>query len=181
MKIIAISGSLRQHSLNSKLLAEAGSMKPDDVTITPYEIQEIPLFNGDLEEDGDPEAVLSLKRALKESDGLLIVTPEYHESMPGVIKNVLDWVGSDANENVLRNLPVGVIGASPTRFGTAHAQKQVKQALIAAGSEVFQKPEVYVAKANEKFDDKGNLTDERTQKAVTRYLQSFSSWIGEKI
>lgn len=106
MKIIAISGSLRQHSLNSKLLAEAVSMKPDSVTITPYEIQEIPLFNGDLEEDGGPEAVLSLKRALKESDGLLIVTPEYHESMPGVIKNVLDWVGSDANENVLRNLPL---------------------------------------------------------------------------
>ncbi|EZH67025.1 hypothetical protein DH09_03535 [Bacillaceae bacterium JMAK1] len=181
MNIIAISGSLRHHSLNSKLVEQAISMKPDDLTITPCEIREIPLFNGDLEEDGDPEVVLNLKRALKESDGLLIVTPEYHESMPGVIKNVLDWAGSDANENVLRNLPVGVIGASPTRFGTAYAQKQVKQALIAAGSEVFQKPEVYVAKANEKFDDAGNLTDERTQKALKRYLQSFSSWISEKI
>src|SRR5699024_2488098 len=103
------------------------------------------------EDGGDPASVAEFKRAILKSDGLFIVTPEYHHGMPGVMKNAIDWAGSDTNHNVLTGMPVAMIGASPTMFGTAFSQQQLKQSLVAAGAAVMQKPDVFIAHANKKI------------------------------
>ncbi|MBB6448506.1 chromate reductase [Geomicrobium halophilum] len=178
--ILGISGSLRRNSFNRHILKAATEMSEDHVTIHTYDLSVLPLFNGDLETGGDPEVVNAFKHALTESDGLFIVTPEYHQGMPGVLKNAIDWAGSDANHNVLKNLPAAVTGASPTMLGTAFSQQQVKQSLTAAGSLVMQKPSVFISFANQKIGENGDITDEDTSARVKSSLRSFTKWIDDK-
>ncbi|AXF55632.1 NADPH-dependent FMN reductase [Salicibibacter kimchii] len=179
-RIIGISGSLRKDSFNRHVLAAATEFTETDVTLHTYDLAAIPLFNGDLEDGGDPASVADFKRAIAESDGLFIVTPEYHHGMPGVLKNAIDWAGSDANHNVLKDMPAAMIGASPTMFGTAFSQQQLKQSLVAAGASVMQQPSVFIAHANKKIDENGVITNEDTKAMITSSLRAFSEWIDHK-
>ncbi|GAK11890.1 NADPH-dependent FMN reductase [Geomicrobium sp. JCM 19039] len=181
LNIIGISGSLRSASLNTKLLRQAISKEVPELTITEYPLKDIPLFNGDLESDGDPEQIRDFKEAIQKSDGVLIVTPEYHQGIPGVLKNALDWAGSDANENMLNGHFAGVIGATPTNGGTAGAQQQVISTLKAAGATVMEHSSLKVAKAPDKFEENGQLQDKETDEALISYLNTFADWLRKKI
>ncbi|QDI90856.1 NAD(P)H-dependent oxidoreductase [Salicibibacter halophilus] len=178
--IVGISGSLRRDSFNRHVLAAATELTEPHVTLNTYDLSALPLFNGDLEDGGDPASVAEFKRTILESDGLFIVTPEYHHGMPGVMKNAIDWAGSDANHNVLKDMPAAMIGASPTMFGTAFSQQQLKQSLIAAGASVMQQPSVFIARANKKIDENGVITHEDTKAMIASSLRAFSEWIDHK-
>nr|WP_183163764.1 NADPH-dependent FMN reductase [Alteribacter keqinensis] len=135
----------------------------------------LPLFNGDLEEGGDPEEVKRFKDLIKHADGVFIVTPEYSRGMPGVLKNALDWAGSITHENVLDKKTAAVIGASPGAQGTALAQVQVKQTLAACGSFVMSQPEVFIGTAHKRLGD-NKVTDEKTIEVLESCIASFAEW-----
>ncbi|MFB5661439.1 NADPH-dependent FMN reductase [Alteribacillus sp. HJP-4] len=175
--ILGIAGSLRKESFNRKIIRNVADQAAPEMECSIFDLQSIPLFNGDLEAGGDPAEVAEFKEAIRRADGLYIVTPEYSHGIPGVLKNALDWAGSMTNENALDGKPAFVIGASPSILGTAFAQVQVKQTLAAAGAIVLQQPEVYIGQVPKKLNDHGRLTDERTIRAVDKSLAAFSDWI----
>ncbi|SDI27875.1 NADPH-dependent FMN reductase [Alteribacillus bidgolensis] len=177
LKMIGIAGSLRKDSFNKIILRHMAEQRPDAVDFSIYDLKHIPLFNGDLEVNGDPETVMNFKEAVEKADGLVIVTPEYSHGVPGVLKNALDWAASVTNQNVLDNKPAFVLGASPSPLGTAFAQAQVKQTLTAAGALVLQQPELYIGGIQNKLDKAGNLTDEKTRKALGQSMDTFIHWI----
>ncbi|WP_026449035.1 NADPH-dependent FMN reductase [Actinopolyspora mortivallis] len=161
VRVLAVSGSLRAGSYNTALAAAAQKFAPAGVSIELYEsLGGIPLFNEDLERDGLPSSVLDLRRRVLEADGLLIVTPEYNASIPGVLKNALDWMTRPPGDSALVDKPIAVAGASPSNFGSVRAQLALRQMFLGTTSEVVATPEVMVPRAFECFDEAGNLTDE---------------------
>lgn len=176
-RILGISGSLRQGSFNSALLRAACHLRPD--LVEAGEIHGVPLYNGDLEEQGIPEAVAGLKARLAESDGLLLVTPEYNNSMPGVLKNALDWLSRPLPEprGVFRNLPVAVIGASPGGFGTVLAQNAWLPSLRSLGARHWSGGRLMVSGAHRVFDDRGALIDEAVQEKLAQFLDGFERFV----
>ncbi|MBM7096047.1 NAD(P)H-dependent oxidoreductase [Bacillus sp. H-16] len=175
MKIIGIAGSLRKESLNKVVLNEVKGLSGNKLDLEIVGIGDLPLFNGDLEEGGDPEIVKKFKDRIKQADGVFIVTPEYSRGMPGVLKNALDWAGSMTHENVLDKKTAAVIGASPGAQGTALAQVQVKQTLAACGSYVMSQPEVFIGSAYKRLGD-NNVTDEKTIEILKDCIESFAEW-----
>lgn len=137
---------------------------------------EIPLFNQDVEAEGDPEPVQALKRAIGEADALLVATPEYNHGVPGVLKNAIDWTSRPPRGAVLAGKPTAVFGASPGITGTARAQSQLRQAFVLTGTLVLPQPEILLYRAHEKFDDEVRLTDEKTWEYVGRLLQQLAEW-----
>ncbi|WP_171051657.1 NADPH-dependent FMN reductase [Alteribacter natronophilus] len=175
--ITVIAGSLRKESINRTVMKEIMRLASDQSNVTEAYIGDLPLFNGDLEEGGDPEAAAEFKAAIRSADGIIIITPEYSHGVPGVLKNALDWAGSMTNENVLENMPAAVTGASPSALGTSLAQVQVKQTLAACGSHVLARPELFIGTAHKRLGD-GRVTDETTISLMTEFLDAFYSWIG---
>ncbi|SDH72659.1 chromate reductase [Alteribacillus persepolensis] len=176
-KIAGISGSLRKGSFNTSLLHYIAEHNLPEWQIDTLGLEDIPLFNADQEEGGDPKAAADFKQAISRADGLIVVTPEYSHGMPGVLKNALDWAASVTNENVLEEKPAFVLGASPSPLGTAFAQAQVKQTLAAAGAYVLQQPEVYIGTVQKKLDENGKLHDEKTAEMIKQSLEAFQEWI----
>ncbi|WP_026690148.1 NADPH-dependent FMN reductase [Alteribacter aurantiacus] len=176
MKVIGICGSLRNNSLNKVVINELKELSSDTFTVEVVSIGDLPLFNGDLEEGGDPSVVHRFKDQLAQADGLLIVSPEYSHGVPGVLKNALDWAGSMTNVNVLDKKPAMVIGASPSAVGTALSQVQIKQTLSACGAYVLPQPEVFIGTAHERIGD-GRVTDEDTISILKDVNLKFSNWI----
>jgi len=175
--VVGIAGSLRRESLNRALLRAAAALAPAGLEIVEHDLIDIPLFNQDVEERGDPPAVTDLKRAVAAADGVLIATPEYQHGVPGVLKNALDWLSRPPRGSVLQGKPVAIMGASPGMTGTARAQAQLRQALVYNGCPVLPPPEVLVARAHEAFDDGGALADEATRGFVAGALERFAGWI----
>jgi chromate reductase len=175
-RLVGISGSLREGSFNTALLHSTQDLMPSGATVSVASIQSVPLYNGDLDIDGGPPAVQELKRQIDEADGVLIATPEYNFGIPGVLKNAIDWVSRPGFQSVLRHKPVAIIGASPGAVGTARAQGQLKQVLLATLSEVFPYPEVLVGRAQERFRD-GHLEDEQTREVLRKMLEAYVAWI----
>lgn len=175
-RLVGISGSLRKGSLNTALLRSAADLAPEETSLSIASIDDIPLYNGDLDVDGGPEAVQELKRRISEADGLVLATPEYNYGIPGVLKNAIDWASRPGFQSVLAGKPVAIIGAAPGVIGTARAQAQLKQVLLATLSEVFPYPEVLVGKAHERFQD-GRLQDEQTQTFLRQMLEAYVAWI----
>ncbi len=156
--ILAISGSLRAESYNTKLLAEAVSVAPVGAKLVAWgDLGSIPPFSEDNENDAGP-AVHALRAAIAEADAVLIATPEYNGSLPGQLKNALDWASRPFPDNVLRHKPVAVIGASPSPGGTAQAQVDARKVLTAIGAQVLD-AEVLVPHAYRQFDSTGRLVD----------------------
>ncbi|HEX2190441.1 MAG TPA: NAD(P)H-dependent oxidoreductase [Longimicrobiaceae bacterium] len=179
LRVLAIAGSLRRGSYNRLLLEAAAELAPDGIRVEVFdELASIPLFDEDLEAatGGGPAAVAALRERVALADGLLIATPEYNHSMPGVLKNVLDWL-SRGDEPVLAGKPAAVVGVTGGQWGTRLAQAAVRQVLYSTGSPVLPAPAVFVRGAGERFDAAGRLTDGPTRAALERLLDAFGEWI----
>lgn len=175
--ILGLSGSLRRASFNSGLLRAAAEVAPEGVTVQIGSIREVPLYDGDLEEAGGlPESVVTLQRALAAADGLLLVTPEYNNAMPGVFKNAIDWMsrGRDGLA-AFRGKPVALIGASPGGFGTILSQSNWLPVLRTLQVEFWAEGRMMVSRAGDAFDGDGNLTDDRTRKALGDFMAGFAA------
>jgi chromate reductase len=175
IKVLGIAGSLRKNSLNKFLLDAAVELQPGNMDIEIYDISDIPLFNDDLRAEGDPEPVKLFKQKIAEADALLIVTPEYNYSIPGVLKNAIDWASRPPAESPLNGKPMAMMGAGG-RMGTARAQNHLRQVAVYTNMLTLNRPEVLVAGAREKFDKDGKLTDERTRNQVKKLLEAFAEW-----
>jgi chromate reductase len=159
MKILGISGSLRRDSYNTKLLRSAEELLPSDVEFELYDgLKAIPPYDEEDDLEDAPPAVTALREAIGEADGILIATPEYNSSVPGHLKNSLDWVSRPLATNTLRNKPVAVIGASTGAFGAVWSQAELRKVLSAIGARVVD-AEVAVGHAPTRFDEAGRLID----------------------
>jgi chromate reductase, NAD(P)H dehydrogenase (quinone) len=181
-RILALAGSLRRNSFNRRLIEAAVELAPPGLEVRVYaDLAAIPLFDEDLEEEtgGGPESVRQLRREIATADGLLLATPEYNQSIPGVLKNVLDWLSRVTPDRlrVLAGKPVAVIGATPGPWGTRLAQAAVRQVLYATNSPVLPAPNLYAAGAERLFDPDGRLTDEATRRHLSKVLAAFEVWI----
>jgi chromate reductase len=173
LKVLGFAGSLRRGSFNKGLLRAAQDLAPPGMTIEHYDLGTIPLYNYDLEEGGDPRPVAEFKEAIHRAQALVIVTPEYQQGVPGVLKNALDWASRPPGRSVMQGKPVAIMGASPGFTGTARAQTQLRQALTYTQNHVVLQPEVLVGRAQEKFDSEGHLTDVRTREFVRKLLEQL--------
>lgn len=176
LTVLGIAGSLRKASFNRGLIRTAVEVAPPGIRVLTHEIGDVPLYNGDVEAEGDPASVTALKEAIGSADALLIATPEYNHCVPGVLKNALDWASRPPRTSVLRDKPVAVMGASPGRGGTARAQAQLRDGLSFTGTLVLPLPELLVPLASDRFDDEGNLTDEDTREHVRDLLVALAAW-----
>jgi chromate reductase len=172
-RILGISGSLRERSYNRALLRAAAELAPEGVEIEEFDLREIPLYDADVEAAGDPEPVAKLRAAVAEADALLFATPEYNRGTSGVLKNAIDWLSRPALASVLRWKPVAIMGASTGRGGTRNAQAQVRDALLFPGAILVAEPEVAIPLAWERFDENGELTDERMRKTLRELLDAL--------
>lgn len=172
MKLLGISGSLRKASYNTSLLRAVVSLAPEGVEIVTADISEIPLYNEDVRAKGFPPPAEKFREQIRAADGLLFVTPEYNYSMPGVLKNAIDWA-SRPPDQPFSGKPAGVIGASMGQMGTSRAQYHLRQSGVYLNLRFLNLPEIMVASAHDKFDEKGNLTDEKTRGYVTKFLAAL--------
>ncbi|HEX9946939.1 MAG TPA: NADPH-dependent FMN reductase [Allosphingosinicella sp.] len=177
LSILGLAGSLRRGSYNRALLRSASQLAPGGMAIEIFDLSEVPLYNGDVEAEGDPQGVARLKQAIAAADGVLIATPEYNHGVPGVMKNAVDWASRPPGAAPLGGKPVGIIGASPGSTGTARGQSQLRQAFEFTDSYCMAQPELLVARAHEKFDPEGRLTDPETGRYLVRYLTAFAAWV----
>jgi chromate reductase, NAD(P)H dehydrogenase (quinone) len=159
MNVLAISGSLRRDSYNTKLLRAAEELLPDDVELELYEgLKEVPPYDEDDDGHPAPAPVAALRQAVADADAVLIATPEYNASIPGQLKNALDWVSRPIATNTLRNKPVAVVGASTGAFGAVWSQAELRKVLATIGARVVE-GDVAVGHAPTRFDERGYLID----------------------
>ncbi|MFP5349316.1 MAG: NADPH-dependent FMN reductase [Gammaproteobacteria bacterium] len=179
-RIIGIAGSLRRGSYNAALLRAAAESAPANSKIETASIRGIPLYDGDVEAaDGIPAAVTQLKDLVAGADALLLVTPEYNHSIPGVLKNAIDWMtrpGADI-ARVFGNKPVGLIGATPGGLGTAFSQTAWLPVLHTLGTRMYTGRSLYVSNAAKVFDGEGKLVDAAMQQRLRSYLEGFVDFI----
>jgi len=177
LRVLGISGSLRKASSNTGLLRAAKEIAPDRMEVTIFDIKDLPFYNGDVEAEGDPASVISLKSAVRDADAVMFATPEYNWGTSGALKNAIDWASRDREEGSLMGKPATIIGAGG-RAGTARAQTQLLETLSETGSVVMVKPGVLVqAFAPMRFDSEGNLTDDETRELLRGHLDEFEKWI----
>ncbi len=176
LRFLGIAGSLRRASYNRGLLRAAIDAAPAGVTVTAFDLADLPIFNADVEADGDPAPVSAFKDAIAAADALLIATPEYNHCVPGVLKNAIDWASRPARRSVLADKPVAIMGASTGRGGTARAQAHLRDGLAYTNGLVLALPEVLVGEAGIKFDAEGNLQDDDTRAEVRDLLVSLAAW-----
>jgi chromate reductase len=176
VRVLGVAGSLRQGSYNRALLRAAVELAPPGMTLATFDLIDVPLYNGDVEAQGDPQGVAAFKQAIREADAVLFVTPEYNHGVPGVMKNAVDWASRPPRAAALDRKPVGIIGASPGMTGSARGQSQLRQAFEFTNSYCMPQPEILVFRAHEKFDAEGRLTDEATAKYLRAYLEALAAW-----
>jgi chromate reductase len=177
LNVVGIAGSLRRGSYNRGLIRAAIDLAPAGMRVTTQELDDLPMFNADIEADGDPGPVRRLKDAIGAADALLIATPEYNRCVPGVLKNAIDWASRPARQSVLTNKPVAIIGASTGGGGTARAQAHLRDGLGYTNGLVLPQPEVLVPFAASRFDDAGNLHDDETKDALGELLVALAEWV----
>jgi len=176
LRVLAISGSLRKASFNTGLLRAAQEIAPDGMEITIFDIKDLPLYNGDVEAQGDPASVIALKAAVHDADAVLFATPEYNWGTSGALKNAIDWASRDRGKGSLMGKPATIIGAGG-RAGTARAQMQIHETLAETGAVVMVKPGVQIqAFAPGTFDSEGNLIDKGTKELLRKHLEEFTNW-----
>ncbi|HJQ13022.1 MAG TPA: NADPH-dependent FMN reductase [Gemmatimonadaceae bacterium] len=178
--MLAIGGSLRRGSFNRMLLKLAAVSSPPSLEVEIYdELASIPLFDEDVEAaaQGGPPSVKRLRDEVKAADGLLIATPEYNQSMSGVLKNSIDWLSRPGPEEVLIGKPVAIVGASGGRWGTRLAQANLRQVLTATESLVMPQPAIFVAEASKVFDADGRLLNDVLRKQLQVFMRAFFEWL----
>ncbi len=169
IRIVGFTGSLRRNSFNKAALRAAQMLLPENAILDIIDLADIPFYNEDIEVQGTPASVTVFKKKLFEADAVLISTPEYNFSIPPVLKNALDWA-SRGDELPLYGKPLAIMSASPSMYGGIRVQYHLRQVCVALNLIPLNKPEVFIAKANTKFDEDGNLIDERTKKAIAGLL-----------
>ncbi|HEX6982150.1 MAG TPA: NAD(P)H-dependent oxidoreductase [Balneolaceae bacterium] len=175
LQILGMAGSLRQKSFNRALLREAVQLAPDEAEIEIFELDGIPGFNQDKEKD-PPQKVKDLKQKVSKADAILFVTPEYNYSVPGVLKNAIDWASRPYGDNSFKGKTAAIMGASTGMIGTARAQYHLRQMFVFLGIHPVNQPEVLVARAKEKFDDQMKLTDDTSKDLMRKLLQNLVDW-----
>lgn len=177
LRLVSLCGSLRGGSFNRALLAALPPLAPDGLTFELLEWRHLPLFDEDLEDDGPPAEVRELQRQVRASDGLIIATPEYNHGVPGGLKNLLDWLSRGPMPHGLYGVPTAILGASNGTIGTTRAQAILRQTLAACNAPTMPFPQVLVARAQDKFDQAGTLTDEPTRKFLQAWLAEVERWM----
>ncbi|UFS69323.1 NAD(P)H-dependent oxidoreductase [Geomonas sp. RF6] len=175
IRILGIAGSLRQGSYNRAALQAALSLAPQDALLEVFDISDIPPFSEDLEQR-PPVKVLELKQRTRAADAILFVTPEYNYSIPGVLKNAIDWGSRPYGDNAWDGKPVGIMGASIGMLGTARAQYHLRQCCVFLNMYPLNQPEVMIATAGSKFDLEGNLTDQHSREKISQLLVALVDW-----
>jgi chromate reductase len=177
--ILAIAGSLRQKSYNAMLLRAAAELAPAGTTVETASIQGIPLYDGDVEAAGIPPAVQALKDRIAAAPGVLLVTPEYNNSLPGAFKNAIDWTSRPSADiaGVYGGKPIGVIGATPGQGGTGLAQAAWLPVLRTLGTLPFFGARAQVANAGKVFDEHGRLVDPAVRGQLEKYMAAFAAFV----
>jgi chromate reductase len=175
MKVLGISGSLRKASFNSAALRAAQSIVPAGMTIELAEIGDIPLYNEDVRSAGLPAPVERFRGQIAAADALMFAMPEYNFSVPGVLKNAIDWASRPPNQPFSEK-PVAIMGASGGAVGTARGQYDLRKILGGLNAFVMNKPEVFIREAGSKFDQAGNLTDVPTKEFIGKLLEALAVW-----
>ena len=175
LKILGFAGSLRKGSYNKALLNAALEMLPENVELEIFDLEGIPLYNQDMEREY-PEKVREFKKKLREADALLIATPEYNYSVPGVLKNAIDCASRPFGDNSFDGKPVGIMSASIGMLAGARAQYHLRQSLVFLNTFPLNRPEVMVPFAADKVDGSGRLTDDKTREKIKELLESLAAW-----
>ncbi|MDK4740211.1 NAD(P)H-dependent oxidoreductase (plasmid) [Rhizobium sp. CB3171] len=179
MKILGISGSLRKGSFNTALLHAAVALAPPGVELIAGTIHGIPLYDADVEAEGIPEKVSELKELAAASDGLILFTPEYNNSLPGVFKNAIDWMSRPPSDipRVFRAKPVAVLGASPGNFGTILSQTAWLPVLRTLGANPWFGGRLMVSRAGSVFDAEGQIVDEKVKQNLAAFVEGFAAFV----
>ncbi len=172
--LLGISGSLRKASLNRALLVAVAEALPAGSTLTIWDSLDFPIFNSDL---ADPPSITELKASIARADGVVFAVPEYNYSIPGGLKNALDWLSRPPPLSPLRGKPVGLVGAASGMSGTIRAQTHMRQMLVFSDTPCLNQPEVLIPRAQDRFDAHGRLTDESTRTLLARFGEAFVAFV----
>jgi chromate reductase len=175
VRILGIPGSLRRESYNRAALRAAIALVPDGATLEAFELDGIPVYNQD-DEQHPPPRVSELKRRIREADAILFVTPEYNYSVPGVLKNAIDWASRPYGDSAWNGKPAAIMGASPGALGTARAQYHLRQTLVYLNMFPINQPEVMISNAGARVDKNGALTDDTAKNLIRQLLQNLVEW-----
>lgn len=175
IRILGIAGSLRRKSYNRAALRAAQQLVPEDAVLDVFELDGIPVFSED-DERQPPVKIVELKKRIREADAILFVTPEYNYSIPGGLKNAIDWASRPYGDNAWNGKPVAVMGASLGTLGTARAQYHLRQVFVFLNMLAINQPEVMIANAGQNFDAEGNLTNETTKNHIRQLLANLVGW-----
>lgn len=173
--VLGFAGSLRKNSYNKSLLRAAMELVPKDAKLEIFDLEGIPPFNQDFE-NRPPEKIKEFKAKIRAADAILIATPEYNYSIPGILKNAIDWASRPYGDNAFEDKPVAIMGASGGMLGSARAQYHLRQTFVFLNMHPLNKPEVIVTFASEKIDEKGRVTDEKTREKIKELLESLVAW-----
>lgn len=177
-KVLGFAGSLRKQSYNKWLMNAAQKLTPTGMEIEIFDLKDIPLYNQDNELDM-PASVEIFKQKIENADAILIATPEYNYSFPGVLKNAIDWASRPQGQNSFSGKPAAVMRTTYYSLGASRAIYQLRQTFVFLDLHVLNKPEIMMPFAGEKFDDKGELTDEFSRDKLREFLEAFSDWIDQ--
>ena len=175
LKILAFAGSLRKGSYNKALVRAAVEVAPENVAMEVFDLEGIPLFNQD-NENNLPSKVREFKEKIRNADALLIATPEYNYSMPGVLKNAIDWASRPYQDNALTNKPVAIMSASVGKLGGARAQYHLRQSFVFLNMYPVNQPEVMLSNAADNIDANGRLTNEQTRMLIKQLIEALVAW-----
>lgn len=175
IRILGIAGSLRKASYNRSALRAAQQLAPEDAELEIFELDGITPFSEDDEHD-PPQRVTEFKERIRASDAILFVTPEYNYSIPGVLKNAIDWASRPYGDSAWEGKPAAIMGASVGLFGTARAQYHLRQVFVFLNMRAVNRPEVMIGNAAKRFDAEGNLTDETSRDLISQLLQNLVAW-----
>jgi len=174
-KILTFAGSLRKGSYNKALVRAAVEVAPENVTLEVFDLEGIPPFNQD-NENNPPQKVVEFKEKIRIADALLIATPEYNYSIPGVLKNAIDWASRPYRDNSLANNPVAIMSASSGMLGAARAQYHLRQSFVFLNMHPINKPEVMLPLAAQNIDANGKLTNEQTRTLIKQLIEALVAW-----
>lgn len=172
---VAISGSLRKESYNTMVLKKVQKLAPENIIIEQIPINDVPIYNFDLYQKIYPESVEIISNSIKTADAVIIITPEYNYSIPGVLKNVIDFLSKHPTKPFDKKA-VGIISASPSLLGGVRAQYHLRQILVAVNAMTMNVPEVVITNVNTKFDETGNLIDEQTTTFLKKFIDSLADF-----
>ncbi len=175
LNILGFAGSLRKDSYNKALLRAAAGQMPKDTNLEIFDLEGIPPFNQDLEKT-PPERVKEFKAKIRLADAILIATPEHNYSIPGALKNAIDWASRPYGDNAFEGKPVAMMSASIGMLGGARAQYHLRQVFVFLNMHPLNLPEVFVSFAHQKFDENGKLTDDKTKEFISQLLVALVAW-----